>query len=372
MHCSTDAAARGRKGVEDDSLRAPDEADTEAPLRRTHAGGGKTIPDPAGPITASKLDHTSSVVYRFALERGRFAQDSLVSCLGLSPDQVEQSVKSLQALRLIRPVMDEPDYFVPVSPEAAAAQLVTPVEAVIRQQQSTIERVRSDLMTLQPLYHEYRRRRRSGDAVDILDDTCTVLSVLTDIAQNCKREVLTIQPGGGRPAAVLDEAFPRDIAMLERGVSMKILYEDTARFNAPTQRYARQMERAGALVRTTRELPSRLLIFDRETAVIPLEHSATGAVLSRQPSVVNLLLRFFEQLWSTATGFGEALDGGAPLDQVKYTIAQLLAAGHKDEFIARRLGISVRTCRRHIAEIMQQLNAESRFQAGYILSRMDS
>ncbi|WP_432151787.1 LuxR C-terminal-related transcriptional regulator [Streptomyces sp. bgisy029] len=268
--------------------------------------------------------------------------------------------------------MDEPDYFVPVSPEAAAAQLVTPVEAVIRQQQITIDRVRSDLMTLQPLYHEYRRRRRSGDAVDILDDTCTVLSVLTDIAQNCKREVLTIQPGGGRPAAVLDEAFPRDIAMLERGVSMKILYEDTARFNAPTQRYARQMERAGALVRTTRELPSRLLIFDRETAVIPLEHSATGAVLSRQPSVVNLLLRFFEQLWSTATGFGEALDGGAPLDQVKYTIAQLLAAGHKDEFIARRLGISVRTCRRHIAEIMQQLNAESRFQAGYILSRMDS
>ncbi|MCX4487896.1 helix-turn-helix transcriptional regulator [Streptomyces anulatus] len=330
------------------------------------------MPDPAVPPTVPKLDHASSVAYRFALERGRFSQNSLVASLGLSADQAEHSVDALQALRLIRPVVDEPDHFVPVSPEAAAAQLVTPVEAVIRQQQSTIERVRSDLMTLQPLYHEYRRRRQSREAVDVLDDTGTVLSVLTDIAQNCKREVLTIQPGGGRPAGVLEEAFPRDIAMLERGVSMKILYEDTARFNVPTQRYARQMERAGALVRTTRELPSRLLIFDRETAVIPLEHSTTGAVLSRQPSVVDLLLRFFDQLWSTATGFGEAFDASATLDQVKYTIAQLLAAGHKDEFIARRLGISVRTCRRHIAEIMQQLNAESRFQAGYILSKMDS
>ncbi|MFF1442746.1 LuxR C-terminal-related transcriptional regulator [Streptomyces sp. NPDC058295] len=287
-------------------------------------------------------------------------------------DKVERSIDALQALHLIRPVADETNLFVPVSPEAAAAQLVTPIEAEIRQRQTTIERVRSDLMSLLPLYHEHRRRRRSKEAIDVLDDTGSVLSVLTDIAQKCTREVLTIQPGGGRPAAVLEEAFPRDSAMLERGIAMRILYEDTARFSPPTQRYVRAMEKAGALVRTTRELPSRLLIFDRETAVIPLERSATGAVLSREPSVVDFLLRVFEQLWKTATPFGEALDDSASLDQVKQAIAQLLAAGHKDDFIARRLGISVRTCRRHIAEIMLHLNAESRFQAGYVLARMDS
>ncbi|MEU9130595.1 helix-turn-helix transcriptional regulator, partial [Kitasatospora sp. NPDC048540] len=47
------------------------------------------------------------------------------------------------------------------------------------------------------------------------------------------------------------------------------------------------------------------------------------------------------------------------------TIMELLAAGLKDESIARRLGMSLRTTRRHIADIMEELDAASRFQAGY-------
>lgn len=38
----------------------------------------------------------------------------------------------------------------------------------------------------------------------------------------------------------------------------------------------------------------------------------------------------------------------------------------KDEMIARRLGMSLRTCRKHIAESMETLGASSRFQAGYL------
>jgi len=50
--------------------------------------------------------------------------------------------------------------------------------------------------------------------------------------------------------------------------------------------------------------------------------------------------------------------------QLHRRILQLLAGGAKDETIARMLGMSVRTCRRHIAEIMAKLDAVSRFQAG--------
>ena len=41
-----------------------------------------------------------------------------------------------------------------------------------------------------------------------------------------------------------------------------------------------------------------------------------------------------------------------------------MAQGHKDELVARRLGMSVRTCRRYISEIMEQVESSSRFQAG--------
>nr|WP_237532014.1 LuxR C-terminal-related transcriptional regulator [Streptomyces sp. SID8352] len=42
----------------------------------------------------------------------------------------------------------------------------------------------------------------------------------------------------------------------------------------------------------------------------------------------------------------------------------MLASGLKDDVIARRVGISSRTLRRHISVIMEELSAESRFQAG--------
>ncbi len=47
----------------------------------------------------------------------------------------------------------------------------------------------------------------------------------------------------------------------------------------------------------------------------------------------------------------------------------MLAEGAKDEVIARRLGVSLRTCRRHIAEILETLQADSRFQAGVLAER---
>ncbi|MCZ0982437.1 hypothetical protein O1L60_35735 [Streptomyces diastatochromogenes] len=47
----------------------------------------------------------------------------------------------------------------------------------------------------------------------------------------------------------------------------------------------------------------------------------------------------------------------------------LLAEGAKDEVIARRMGMSLRTCRRHIADLLEELGAESRFQGGVLAER---
>lgn len=46
------------------------------------------------------------------------------------------------------------------------------------------------------------------------------------------------------------------------------------------------------------------------------------------------------------------------------SIAALLAEGHQDAVVAERLGISVRTCRAHIARLSETLGAASRTQLG--------
>jgi DNA-binding NarL/FixJ family response regulator len=47
-----------------------------------------------------------------------------------------------------------------------------------------------------------------------------------------------------------------------------------------------------------------------------------------------------------------------------------MAAGLNDKAIAHELGISMRTLNRRISELMTQLNARSRFQIGWIASRL--
>ncbi len=73
----------------------------------------------------------------------------------------------------------------------------------------------------------------------------------------------------------------------------------------------------------------------------------------------------FDQLWATATPFGStvAVDEQG-LTTAERTLLELAAAGHTDEAAGRKLGISARTVKRQMADLMARLNAESRFQAG--------
>ncbi|MGH8940606.1 MAG: LuxR C-terminal-related transcriptional regulator, partial [Actinomycetes bacterium] len=92
----------------------------------------------------------------------------------------------------------------------------------------------------------------------------------------------------------------------------------------------------------------------------------------RHPTVVESYRTAFERLWSMATLFpADDLSGRELIrDQLHIGILQHLAAGEKDEVIARRLGLSVRTCRRYIAAIMDGLGANGRFQAGMLAQRL--
>jgi DNA-binding CsgD family transcriptional regulator len=52
--------------------------------------------------------------------------------------------------------------------------------------------------------------------------------------------------------------------------------------------------------------------------------------------------------------------------EIKSSILTLMANGLKDDVIAKRMGLSVRACRGHIADLMELFGARSRFQAGVI------
>ncbi|MFG2489123.1 response regulator transcription factor [Streptomyces virginiae] len=82
------------------------------------------------------------------------------------------------------------------------------------------------------------------------------------------------------------------------------------------------------------------------------------------------ILDVFERDWAQATPYATGPQAAHGVSQtMKQTILVMLAKGLKDDTIARRLGISLRTCRRHVSELLETLGAHSRFEAGVIAER---
>ncbi|MBO1415278.1 helix-turn-helix transcriptional regulator [Streptomyces sp. FH025] len=318
----------------------------------------------------TELDDLSASAYGHAVQLGCFDRAAIISVLKLDEPEVDRIEQVLLRMRLLQPRPGDPSVLVPVSPDVAAADLVGPTEHQIRDLMQAVTDVRGKLLSLTPLYFEGRRLRNRFEAFDVITDVDAIQNVLNRLGQTCRKEVLTVQPGGARPSSLLPAARKSAEGMLERGVRMHTIYQHTARGDLATKAYVRDVTALGAEIRTADEVIDRMLIYDRETVFLPVRTceggESAGAAIVREPTLVAFLCAVFQHLWDSATPFACDTPKATPAtDELKQSILRLMAQGYKDEMVARRLGMSVRTCRRHISEITEELEATSRFQAGY-------
>ncbi|QKW10512.1 hypothetical protein HUT18_32930 [Streptomyces sp. NA04227] len=318
--------------------------------------------------TIDHLDDTTAAAYRHAVLNGRYHPTDIQHTLHLTPEHTHRITHTLTQLHLLKPVPGQPDTLIPLSPDAATAELLATTEHHIQQLQNAVTHTRNRMQTLQPLYYESRQHRNHTEAFDIITDITTLQKTLNDHGLHAQKEILTAQPGGPRPPDILENARPRTLNNLQRGLTIKHLYQHTARTDLTTVNYIRTITHHGAHVRTTDQLIDRIIIYDRETVFLPeqnITHRQPGAALIREPTLVQFLCKTYDHLWNNATPYTPHTPTTPHITHdLKHAIIKLLAQGHKDENVARKLGMSVRTCRRHIAQIMEQTNATSRFQTG--------
>ncbi len=229
---------------------------------------------------------------------------------------------------------------------------------------------------------------------------------ITALLRDTEEELLTAQPQAGRGGPGLASAALRDIEALERGVSMRTLYQHSARRHRATREYVANVTPRGAEVRTLDEFFNRMIIVDRRVAVIPgKQDDLTTAIAIREPAVVDYLVDVFERAWergrpftSRETGLAVALSVREPslvaylvdifertwerarpftnressmmrdiaAEQRAMTI-RMLIEGHADPVSAKRLGVSPRTYAGYVADLKREYDAETRFQLGYVM-----
>ncbi|MDQ0785235.1 helix-turn-helix transcriptional regulator [Streptomyces sp. B3I8] len=324
----------------------------------------------SSPRSAS-IDEDDILVYGWIVDGGTGQAEQAASELGLPRERATAALRRLAVLGLVRFVRNAPHEVAAVNPDAVAATLTAPLRAAIRHQEEQLDLIHGKIDRLRD--HFFTGRTGNRDVtVEVIPTLQEVRAALNRASSECREEVVSSQPGGsGRVPEAMEEALGRDHALLSRNVRMRTLYHHTARFNAPSQAYVAAATALGAEYRTSHEPIGRVIIYDKNLAFLPERTGSWGAVAVREPTIVGYLHSIFEQHWIRATPFSDAAQDGLErvAKEIHQTIVHLLAAGLKDESIARRLGMSLRTARRHIADIMEELGADSRFQAGVLAAR---
>ncbi|MGW2838320.1 DNA-binding response regulator [Streptomyces sp. NPDC001493] len=152
------------------------------------------------------------------------------------------------------------------------------------------------------------------------------------------------------------------------------LLSPTALADEATRAHLRLVRGKGAQVRiSVSALPHETILIDRRVMILAGPETAGGRTytVTTSPDLVAGVRSLYWAVWETAVGVDEYLGGDVPhLDAGSRTILSALGSGLTDASAARRLGVSLRTYRRRVAELMVTLEADSRFQAGLRAGRL--
>jgi DNA-binding CsgD family transcriptional regulator/sugar-specific transcriptional regulator TrmB len=309
-------------------------------------------------------DHVTEV-YRYAARKGAIETLEVAAAdLGIGMREMNAAVAHLVDNRLLMSRDGSGRRFVPVDPEVAAASLVSSVEREIYQRRELIDQIRERINVFR---QDYTGTAAAPSAIEYLVGSMEVSGFLKTASDSCRDEVLVLQANMG-DAEELSQAYS---PLLGRGITVRIICQHRNRADLTTRMRMKKLTDAGASVSTVSHIPRSAVVFDRSLVVLfGLSDGETNVARVHNHGVAQFLLDLFNHLWETATPLEGAEAGYANVaDDLQQAIAALMAKGYTDEVVARKLGMSVRSCRRHIATLMRDLDATSRFQAGVQAAR---
>lgn len=312
------------------------------------------------------LSAVSEQVYRALLDEPALQEGALAQLLGLPPAQVGAALGELADLELLRRSRLDPGRRYPVSMERAVALL-------LRRQEEELEARRKALAdgkaaAAAVIESATRRRSRLPAGVELITGLDDIQTLTESLLAAAVTDACSIVPNV-MPAEALRASRAMDEDLFRRGVRGRILCHEGIRSHAAALAYEREMLALGAQVRTAAVLPTRLLIIDRGSAVLPFDprFPREGALLVTAPGMVTTLCELFDRLWDGAISLEETPlpDEATGLTDSEAELLKILSGGLTDEAAAKRLGVSVRTVKRRMEDLMRRLEAGSRFEAGY-------
>ncbi len=303
--------------------------------------------------------------------------EELVGSAGIASDdpRIHDGGETAGAFALLKEIglvaFDKPERrWVPVDPSIVQSRVVSPLG---QQGAELLAESAQWAKAFQGLSHAWRRSPEAlrGPFAEFRGDAIT--PYITSVVADASEELLTAQPQTGRNIELLPTAIEREVGALRRGVTMRTLYQHSARRQVATNKYVAAVTAEGAQVRTLDEFFDRLIVIDRRIAIVPGRGGPgeSVAIAVREPSLVAYLVDIFDRSWERARPFTSRdtpLVRAIEAEQRAMTI-RMLIGGHSDPVAAKRLGVSPRTYAAYVSELKKEFEVDSRFQLGYEMGR---
>lgn len=322
-------------------------------------------------------------IYRGVLACPGITVQELVMRSGESAGRIQASLSRLRAKGLVSRLWGR-------SPRWTVTNPGTAIRSLVRGLQSELDQLTDTADELEAAFRTVGQDPEEGGQFEVLAGPEEQARWYVRLQQEAKEEVLTFDC----PPYVLDYHNPLQTDLLRSGVRYRTIYVPEAFDHAGALDEVGSLIKAGEEARVLPRLPFKMAIVDRWRAVMPMhmDPPLTRGVLISGSTMVVALVELFERLWrealpvrpelwrdapatpAPADETGTPVDGGpeaAELGPEDRRLLALLAAGLKDDAIARQLGTSPRSLRRRLRHLLDQLNAETRFQAGAQASRRD-
>lgn len=165
-----------------------------------------------------------------------------------------------------------------------------------------------------------------------------------------------------------DDATGRMAVRISAGLTIRKLYSAAALADERQRLHLLDLVAVGARVRIcATALPHETIVSDRRAMILAgaTVRGAREFTVTTSRGLIDGVCAMFDAAWEGAVDLQEYLSQDLPVvDDDGRALLRMLTTGLTDEAAARRMGLSLRTYRRRVADMMRLLEAESRFQAG--------
>jgi len=313
-------------------------------------------------LAVLQISTDAEELYRRILRSGPSTLAPIAADLGWSLSLATEALESLIGNRLVRETVD--GLILVEHPRPALERLLGDEEARLDTRRRELVDARAAIARFTAEHRAAGASRGAPETKPVWEIVSSQMAValvehtLRSTTGLIRNSVLSLKVGPGldEDGARLRRAALAWAASKGRSTPLRRVEDPVGR------RWVRSMADAGEQQRVSASPPSEFAVFGADVVLAMAEWGSAESdhIVIRNPMLIAAFTTMFDYAWDLAH----------PMPGARRDISQdrqlliLLASGVKDEAIARYLGWGLRTVRRRVAKLMDDLGAQTRFQLG--------